>query len=149
MTIQQVDYPRTPLAQRKKGSGNRERAAWVFMRVSGVLLIVLVFVHLFSNLVVGKGVHQIDFQFVVAQKYSFSFWIIWDALMLILALIHGANGMRTIINDYVHRPGTRQALITTLWIAVVVEIVLGLVAIITLGVNPCIHGAGSATVCAA
>ena len=28
------------------------------------------------------------------------FWQVWDVLLLWLALIHGGNGMRTVINDY-------------------------------------------------
>jgi succinate dehydrogenase / fumarate reductase membrane anchor subunit len=149
MTIETVEYPRTPLSERKKSSGNLERTGWVFMRVSGVLLIILVFVHLYSNLIAGDGVHQIDYQFVVAEKFQFSFWLIWDGLMLVLAMIHGTNGLRTIVNDYVYKPGPRKALITTLWIACAVEIILGIIVLIAFGVNPCIHGAGSVSVCAA
>ena len=73
------------------------------MRVSGVLLVVLIFGHLFVNLMVGEGIHGIDFAFV-AGKFATPFWQWWDVLMLWLALIHGANGMRTIVNDYVTHP---------------------------------------------
>ena len=44
---------------------------------------------------------RIDFAFV-AGKLADPFWIVWDMLLLWLALIHGANGMRTLINDYAH-----------------------------------------------
>ena len=73
------------------------------MRVSGVLLVVLIFGHLFVNLMVGEGIHGIDFAFV-AGKYASPFWQWWDVLMLWFALIHGANGMRTITNDYITHP---------------------------------------------
>ena len=65
-----------------------EMFAWLFMRMSGVLLIVLVFGHLFVNMVAGEGVKQIDFAFV-AGKWANPFWQVWDSLMLVLALIHG------------------------------------------------------------
>jgi succinate dehydrogenase / fumarate reductase membrane anchor subunit len=86
---------------------NVEQWGWIYMRVSGAVLVVLIFGHLFINLVTGDGVRQIDFAFV-AGKYATPFWQIWDVLMLWLALIHGANGMRTIVNDYVvHRTANR------------------------------------------
>jgi succinate dehydrogenase / fumarate reductase membrane anchor subunit len=69
------------------------------MRASGVILVVLIFGHLFVNLVAGEGVNAIDFAFV-AGKWADPFWVVWDTLLLWLALIHGSNGMRTIINDY-------------------------------------------------
>ena len=146
MTIEAVEYPRTPLADRK--GKNWERAGWIYMRVSGVLLVVLVFVHLYSNLVAGDGVHQIGFNYVIENKFSVPFWLIWDALLLVLALIHGTNGMRTIVNDYVYKPGTRKALVTVLWIACAVEIILGLMVLITFAVQPCFGDAAQvAAVC--
>src|SRR5690606_32110912 len=66
---------------------------------SGVLLVVLIFGHLFVNLFAGEGVQAIDFAFV-AGKLADPFWIVWDLLLLWLALLHGSNGMRTLINDY-------------------------------------------------
>ena len=58
----------------------------------------------------------IDFAFV-AGKFASPFWQWWDVLMLWLALIHGANGMRTIVNDYVTGATTRKVLVWALWIA--------------------------------
>lgn len=147
MTIETVEYPRTPLAERKAGRKNWERTGWMFMRVSGMLLVVLVLVHLYSNLVAGDGVKQIGYEFVVANKFSVPFWLIWDALLLILALIHGTNGMRTIVNDYVYKPGPRKALTITLWTACAIEIILGLIVLIVFAVEPCIHGASSVSIC--
>ena len=72
------------------------------MRGSGVVLLVLVFGHLFVNLMLGEGIKAIDFAFV-AGKWSSPFWQTWDLLMLWLAELHGVNGVRTIINDYTER----------------------------------------------
>ncbi|WP_285300979.1 hypothetical protein, partial [Klebsiella pneumoniae] len=82
----------------------------IYMRASGVLLVVLIFGHLFVNMVAGEGVKQIDFAFV-AGKWANPFWQVWDSLMLGLALVHGSNGMRTIINDYVAKPAVRKTLL--------------------------------------
>ena len=73
--------------------------AWLFMRLSGVVLVVLIFGHLSVNLMVGEGIHAIDFGFV-AGKWADPFWQVWDLAMLWLAMLHGTNGVRTIINDY-------------------------------------------------
>ena len=63
------------------------------------MLLVLVLGHLFVNLMLGEGIQRIDFAFV-AGKWASPFWQVWDLLMLWLAMLHGANGLRTIINDY-------------------------------------------------
>ena len=76
--------PRAPrVAVRRKGP-NLEKWGWIYMRVSGVLLVVLIFGHLFVNLLVGEGIHGIDFAFV-AGKFASPFWQWWDVIMLWLA----------------------------------------------------------------
>ncbi|KAB1637358.1 succinate dehydrogenase, hydrophobic membrane anchor protein [Pseudoclavibacter terrae] len=130
--METIEYPRSAAAA--KNSTNWERIGWAFMRVSGVLLVILIFGHLFTNLMVGQGVAAIDFAFV-AGKMADPFWVVWDTLMLVLAFIHGANGMRTIINDYVSKASTRRALQVTLFIVTTVLIVLGLLVIYTF--DPC------------
>lgn len=131
-----IESPRakTPAAKRT----NWEKWGWIYMRVSGVLLLVLVFGHLFSNLMIGDGVHAIDFGFV-GGKLSQPFWMVWDTLLLWLALIHGANGMRTIVNDYVERPGLAKAFRVALFLSAALLILLGTFVIYTL--DPCPAGA--------
>jgi succinate dehydrogenase / fumarate reductase, membrane anchor subunit len=114
--------------------GNIELYAWLFMRISGVLLVVLVFTHLFMNLVAGGGVSAIDFGFV-AGKWASPVWQVWDLLILWLALIHGTNGLRVIINDYATRVATRLTLMTLLYLAFTVVVVLGTLVIFTF--DPC------------
>jgi succinate dehydrogenase / fumarate reductase membrane anchor subunit len=129
--------PRTAIARgpgRRTSRGNWELYGWVFMRASGVVLLVLIFGHLFVNLVAGDGISAIDFGFV-AGKWASPFWQIWDLLMLWLAMIHGTNGVRTIINDYAERDGTRLVLKMALYISFVVVVVLGTLVIFTF--DPC------------
>jgi succinate dehydrogenase / fumarate reductase membrane anchor subunit len=94
-----VDAPPAPSRPVRRRTVNWEKWGWLYMRVSGILLVVLIFGHLLVNLFLGEGVKAIDFAFV-AGKLADPFWIVWDTLLLWLALIHGANGMRTLINDY-------------------------------------------------
>ena len=134
-----IESPRSgriaPQYRRSSGSrGNFEMIAWLFMRLSGVVLVVLIFGHLFVNLMVGEGIHAIDFGFV-AGKWADPFWQFWDLAMLWLAMLHGTNGVRTIINDYAEKTSTRRWLKTVLYAAAVVIILLGTLVIFTF--NPC------------
>ncbi|MBC9927908.1 MULTISPECIES: succinate dehydrogenase hydrophobic membrane anchor subunit [unclassified Leucobacter] len=136
-----IESPRSG-SVRKSGT-NWEKWGWIYMRASGVLLVVLIFGHLFVNLMVGEGVKAIDFAFV-GGKYATPFWQIWDCLMLWLALIHGSNGMRTIVNDYVAKPAVAKALKVALFLAAALLIILGTLVIFTF--DPCPAGADPALV---
>ncbi len=129
-----IDAPRAPFRRSRSTRSNFELYAWVFMRGSGVILLVLVFGHLFVNLVQGEGIKAIDFAFV-AGKWASPFWQTWDLLMLWLAEIHGANGVRTIINDYASTDRSRIILKTLLALSVVLVTVLGTLVIFTF--DPC------------
>lgn len=134
-----IETPRSP---RNRKSANREKAAWLFMRASGAVLIVLIFGHLFINLFSGGGVKAIDFAFV-AGKWANPLWKVWDTTMLWLALIHGTNGMRTLVNDYTEREGIRKTLIAALWTICIVLIVLG--TLVTTTFDPCVDPSVSST----
>ncbi|MDA3147427.1 succinate dehydrogenase hydrophobic membrane anchor subunit [Leucobacter sp. UCMA 4100] len=131
----------TAVATRGKSGTNWEKWGWIYMRVSGILLVVLIFGHLFTNLMVGDGIHAIDFGFV-GGKLAQPFWQVWDTLLLWLALIHGANGMRTIVNDYVTKQGAAKALKIALFLAAALLILLGTLVVWTF--EPCPEGADPA-----
>lgn len=136
-----IEMPRSPRATRstrRTTRGNTEMWGWLFMRISGIVLVVLVFGHLFVNLVADDGISGINFAFV-AGKWADLRWQIWDLLMLWLAMIHGANGVRTIINDYAEKDSTRLVLKVLLATAFVLTTVLGTLVIFTF--EPCPAGA--------
>lgn len=110
------------------------------MRWSGALLLVLIFVHLFVNLVLGDGIQQIDFAFV-AGKWANPFWQWFDLTMLWLAMLHGTNGLRVIINDYADTAQTRLMLKTVLVTCSATILVLGTLIIFTF--DPCPIGAST------
>ncbi|WP_029068626.1 succinate dehydrogenase hydrophobic membrane anchor subunit [Jonesia quinghaiensis] len=129
-----IDNPRAPYVRKKITRSNFEMWGWLFMRGSGVILVVLIFGHLFVNLMVGEGVNRIDFAFV-GGKWASPFWQMWDLLMLWLAMIHGTNGVRTIINDYAEKHVTRAILKIGLYSAFILTVVLGTLVIFTF--DPC------------
>ena len=125
MSVEIAD-PRT----RSASHGNVEKYSWIFMRVSGVFLVFLVLGHLFIMNILDGGVQRINFGFV-AGRWSSPFWQIWDLTMLWLAMLHGSNGMRTVINDYASKPETRFRLRTLLYIVTVFIVALGTLVIFT------------------
>ena len=104
------------------------------MRISGIVLVFLVLGHLFIMNILDGGVQRINFAFV-AGRWSSPFWQAWDLLQLWLAMIHGGNGLRTIINDYAERDRTRVVLKSLLYVAVVFILLLGTLVIFTFDPN--------------
>lgn len=98
------------MAEPRRGGGHHrpssrsfEAYAWLFMRLSGVVLLGLAVFHLLW-MHFAIGVDNIDFQ-TVAERWSNPLWRIYDLALLVFALTHGINGFRTVLEDYVQRPG--------------------------------------------
>jgi succinate dehydrogenase / fumarate reductase membrane anchor subunit len=104
--------------------------SWLFMRLSGILLLFLAVGHVLIMHVLETGVERVNFNFVV-ERWSSPFWRTWDWLMLALALLHGINGVRVIIHDYVRSPGGRLAWNWTFGVVGLVLFVLGTVIVFT------------------
>ena len=127
--------PRSAPTTVRRSGPNLEKWGWIYMRASGIVLVVLIFGHLFVNVFAGEGVKAIDFAFV-AGKLANPFWIVWDLAMLWLALIHGANGMRTIINDYANNKRLRFILLGLVAVSTAALLILGTLVLATF--DPCI-----------
>lgn len=120
--------------RRQASKTNYELYSWLFMRISGIVLVFLVLGHLFIMNILDGGVHRINFAFV-AGRWASPFWQVWDLLQLWLAMLHGGNGLRTIINDYAENPRTRKVLQSLLLTAVVFIVLLGTLVIFTFDPN--------------
>jgi succinate dehydrogenase / fumarate reductase membrane anchor subunit len=118
----------------KSTKTNFELYSWLFMRLSGIVLVVLVLGHLLIQLVLDGGVTKIGFAFV-AGRWASPFWQAWDLIMLWLAELHGLNGLRTIINDYAEKDSTRFWLKMLLYVSAVVVLFLGTLVIFTFDPN--------------
>ncbi|MFN8125726.1 MAG: succinate dehydrogenase hydrophobic membrane anchor subunit [Candidatus Nanopelagicales bacterium] len=118
----------------RKAGRNREMASWVFMRASGLVLVILVLGHLLIMNILDGGVQRINFAFV-AGRWSSPFWQFWDLAMLWLAMLHGTNGLRVIISDYARGGKTKFWLHGLLYFASIATIVLGTLVIFTFDPN--------------
>jgi succinate dehydrogenase / fumarate reductase membrane anchor subunit len=114
---------------RARPLGGLELYAWFFMRASGILLLLLALGHL-AIMHIINSVDVIDYAFV-AQRYATPFWRTYDLTMLWLALLHGGNGMRTIVDDYVRARGWRVLSLSILYAVGFVFLVLGSLVILT------------------
>jgi succinate dehydrogenase / fumarate reductase membrane anchor subunit len=122
--------PKRPAARRS----NFELYSWLFMRISGLALIILVLGHLLIMNILDGGVHRINWGFV-AGRWASPFWQFWDLAMLWLAEIHGGNGLRTIIDDYARKDGTRFWLKILLYTSMVLILAVGTMVIFTFDPN--------------
>jgi succinate dehydrogenase / fumarate reductase membrane anchor subunit len=117
-------------AGRDRPVGGMELWTWIFMRISGLLLLVLAVGHVLIMHVVDDGVGRVNFGFVAARWQS-PFWRTWDWALLVLALVHGINGLRVIVLDYVRPAGARFAINMFFYMTGFLLFVLGTVIVFT------------------
>jgi succinate dehydrogenase / fumarate reductase membrane anchor subunit len=130
MAVQTRVGPSMHRSGRQRPAVGAELWWWVFMRVSGLVLLVLAVGHVLIMHVLGEGVDQVNFQFVQV-RWGSPFWRTWDWLMLSLALLHGVNGLRMVIIDYIHRPGARILVSWFFYLAGMVAFALGTIVVFT------------------
>jgi len=116
-------------AGRPRPGNNFELYSWFFMRISGLLLILLVIGHMVIMHIINN-VDVIDYDFVAARWASIG-WRAYDWLLLFLALLHGANGVRVVIDDYVRRKGWKVFTVAVLYTFTFILLILGSLVIIT------------------
>ena len=78
----------------------RETLIWLFVRVSGVLVLFLALGHLYI-MHIANSVHTIDAEFV-KNRLRAPLWKTYDFLLLSLALSHGSLGVKNILEDVIH-----------------------------------------------
>ncbi len=96
-------------------------------RVAGLLSDLGAFVNIMH---VVHNIETIDYDFV-ARRFMTPFWRTYDLVMLWLALIHGLNGVRTLIEDYVGPRGWRVVSLASLYVIGFVFLALGSLVILT------------------
>lgn len=108
--------------------------SWFFMRLSGIVLLFLVLIHLFVMHIVDSGVERVNFAFV-AERWDNVGWKTFDWMMLFLSLLHGANGLRIVVEDYVHNSAWRVTTKAVLYTTTAVLMVMGTAVIVTFDPN--------------
>ena len=108
---------------------NFESYAFLFMRLSGVLLLLLAVGHMMIQHVL-RDVHSLTLQ-VVQDVWRSWGWRVYDLLLLIFAIVHGFNGLRQVLQDYIHKPSTVKTVSYVLVLLVVLTIIWSAVAIFT------------------
>lgn len=119
---------------------------WKYMRVSGLLILPLVFGHL-AMMHVLQGVFDITASGItvigtdainesgtalefVGERWNYlvagvAIWRFYDAALLGLIVIHGFYGLRLVVNDYAHNPIVNRALNFTILFGGIVLIMVG------------------------
>ena len=129
--------PEAPLPNGKPVGAGRNRPvrgfelwAWLFMRISGLVLLFLAVGHVLIMHVFEEGVDRVDFAFI-QLRWASLFWKTWDWLMLVLALLHGVNGLRVIVLDHVRPRRARLALNGFFTVLGAALMVLGTIIVVT------------------
>ena len=120
--------------------GGFELWMWLFMRISGIVLLVLAVGHTLIMHLPGEGVERVDYNFV-ADRWANPLWRTWDWMMLTLALIHGINGLRNVTLDYVRSPAMRFTMNMIFYVLGFTLFVLGTIIVVTF--TPAASGAGN------
>jgi succinate dehydrogenase / fumarate reductase membrane anchor subunit len=113
--------------RRIKLEGNFERYAWLFMRLSGVAMLVLAVGHMVIQHVLNSSAN-LTLQFVAVQWSSWG-WKAFDILLLWMAIPHGIRGLYNILSDYIHNPGLRRLVGGLLALFVVATVIWATIAI--------------------
>ena len=106
-----------------RGTSRFEFYSWYFFRLSGLLLVFLALGH-FLLMHAIHSILEVDYHFV-ARRWTEPAWRIYDWLLLVLALLHGFNGLRVVVNEHVRWSGIRGVLQIGVAGATVLFLVLG------------------------
>jgi len=104
-------------------AANIEFYSWYFFRVSGLLLIFLALGH-FALMHVVHSILEVDYTFA-ARRWASAGWRIYDWLLLALTLLHGFNGLRVMVDEYVRPARVRRAAQVAVWAVTAGFLLLG------------------------
>ena len=117
---------------------NFERFAFLFMRLSGVALLILAVGHVLIQHVLND-VHNLTLEVVAATWNSWG-WKVYDMFLLAFAFTHGINGLRNVLEDYVHNRQTVKIVNIILAIFVVITLLWAGFAIASFDAAPFLSG---------
>lgn len=113
--------------RRVKLGSNVERYAWLFMRLSGVAMLILAVGHMVIQHVLNSSAN-LTIQFVAVQWSTWG-WKAYDIFLLWMAIPHGIRGLYNVLADYIHNPGTMRLIGGLLAVFVVATVIWATVGI--------------------
>ena len=105
------------------GGTEFEMKAWLFMRISGLLLILLAVGHMFIMHIFNDTLN-LDYEFVAKRWDDYTIRA-FDWLLLALSLLHGGNGVRIVLHDNILNPTIRRISILSLFAITFIFFLLG------------------------
>lgn len=112
-----------------QGSGRSGAFDWYFQRISGIVLVIGLFVHF----IVLHFMTEPPLNYAkVMERLSSPVWKTFDVAFLVFAVYHALNGFKMIIDDYVHTTSVRSFLIGALWVVAIVFFIMGFLTIVSL-----------------
>lgn len=105
-----------------------ERSFWYFLRLSGLVLMVFVLVHLFLTHYANVP-SETDFNYV-ASRWSNPLWRTFSIILLLSAVWHGIVGMRMVLTDVIKSKVWRQVAYAVNWFVGIAFTVLGIVNVV-------------------
>lgn len=112
-----------------RGGGGYEMLSWWFFRVSGILLLVLALGHMFITHYLNVP-SETDSAFV-AGRWVNPLWRTFDWMLLGMALLHGLDGVRISIDDYIHHRVWRLVAHSLNWAVLLAFFTVGTITIFT------------------
>ena len=108
--------------------------AWFFQRVSAVLLVVFLAIHIYVAHFMGVGDETSGDTLItfsdVSVRLDQLIYIIVDYGMLSMVLLHGLNGFRTVIFDFDMFVKRKNLVDVTLWVVGIATLIWGIVILV-------------------
>lgn len=105
--------------------------AWAFQRLSAVLLVVFLGLHLYVAHFMDVGAETGEEPLITFEEVSVRLdqllYIIVDYGMLSMVLLHGLNGFRTVLFDFDMFVKRRKLIDVTLWVVGIATLIWGIV----------------------
>ncbi|MEF2278649.1 succinate dehydrogenase hydrophobic membrane anchor subunit [Deinococcus sp. YIM 134068] len=121
---------RTYTDAQQQAHSNAELNWWIFMRISGLVLVFLVLGHIYMTFI---QVSEADATYIaVVNKLQQPAWKLYDWTILTLSMLHGVNGARYSIEDYVRSRPNRAWVKTIFYTVAAVIFTLGTVGLFSI-----------------
>lgn len=101
---------------------------WLFQRVSGIYLAVVLFVHVIMLHVLIKG--ELNWG-AVAERASTPMWRTLNTSFLVVALFHGLYGLWIVLDDYLDRGWLRILVFSLISVVALVFTIYGAITMLT------------------